>query len=84
MKWFGLFAWLLVPLGLWLAVLVWGTPHIVVSYRFNVSTGSSGNPHDPRVPRDYIDCTYWGLEGSITVPATDRRCPWIRMVRGDG
>ncbi|MEM7530454.1 MAG: hypothetical protein AAF416_22945 [Pseudomonadota bacterium] len=76
MKIAALFTWLLIPLGLWLAVTLWGTPHLVWSYRFY----DNGDPHNPRAPRHYINCTYLGWAGAITVPADRGHCPWIRFL----
>lgn len=73
-------AWLMIPLGLWLVVVTWGTPHLVLSYRFY----DNGRPHDPQAPRVYISCDYLGLDGWITVPAHQGTCPWVRLFKAGG
>ena len=70
-----LFLWLLVPLGLWAAVTLWGTPHVAWSYRFH----DNGDRWNPRAERHYIDCTYLGWTGARHVWAENGRCPWIRF-----
>lgn len=80
MKYAGLFLWVLVPFGLWLAVSIWGTPHLVTSYRFH----DNGARWNPQVHRVYIDCTYWGALGTVTVLAEQGRCPWIRFFKAEG
>lgn len=72
--------WLMIPLGLWLAVVTWGTPYLVLSYRFH----DNGRPYDPMTPRVYISCDYLGLDGWITVPAQRGACPWVRFFKVDG
>ena len=57
-----LFLWLLVPISLWAVITLWGTPHIVTSYRFH----DNGDRWNPRAHRVYIDCTYWGWTGRAT------------------
>lgn len=77
MKLLALFAWLLVPLSLWLAITIWGTPHLAVSYRFM----DNGRVYDPFAPRHYITCDWWGLSGVVTLPAEHRHCPWVRFLK---
>lgn len=72
-----LFLWLVVPLGLWWGYAAYGTPHLVVTYRFF----DNGAVYDVRVPRRYIDCTYVGWLGTLTVPAIHETCPWVRFFR---
>lgn len=79
MKSIALFVWLLVPAGLCLAVIFWGTPHLALSYRFY----DNGDVYNPLATRTYISCDYLGLSGWHTVPATAGQCPWIKMFRTD-
>lgn len=72
-----LFLWILAPLGLWLAITLFGTPHLVITYRFM----DNGARYDPWVARRYIDCTYVGWTGAQTVYAIDENCPWIRFFK---
>lgn len=76
MKFAALFLWLLVPVGLWGAVTIWGTPHAVVTYRYH------GSSYLPPADRRYIDCTYLGVWGTVTMPASQERCPWVRLIKG--
>ncbi len=75
MRFAALFLWLLVPFVLWAAVSIWGTPHVVVTYRF------MGPSYQVPAERRYIDCTYLGVWGWITVPASQERCPWVRLLK---
>lgn len=74
-----LFLWLIVPLGLWLAVALLGTPHLVVSYTFH----DNGDVYNPRAHRHYITCTYWGWTGMHRVAAEHGQCPWVRFFKAD-
>jgi len=77
MKIAGLFLWLIVPLGVWLAISLYGTPHVALSYRFH----DNGRPHDPRVSRVYVSCDYLGWHGWQTLLADRGTCPWVRFLR---
>lgn len=70
-----LFLWIIVPVGLWIVYTTYGTPHIVGTYRFI----DNGDIYNPSAHRRYVDCTYYGWEGAITVPAIQERCPWVRF-----
>lgn len=80
MKLVGLFLWLVVPLGAYVAYISYGTPHLIWSYEFRANDA----PYDLTVPRHYISCTYvgWGLR-TLTVPAVDARCLWVRFFHGE-
>ena len=54
-------------------------PHIVWQYTFH----QNGDPHNPRVARDYITCTYVGPYGEFTVHAEAGDCPWMKMFTPD-
>ncbi|MEM7399824.1 MAG: hypothetical protein AAF354_12915 [Pseudomonadota bacterium] len=69
------FAWILVPLAVWGAISYWGTPHVVVTYRY------IGPSYLPPAERRYIDCTYVGWRGTLTVPAIDEHRPWLRLFK---
>ena len=71
------FLWLIPLAALCLAVSIWGTPHIAGSY----TVWNNGDPHNPRAPRRYISCTYFGLAGSFRVPARNEQCPWFRFFK---
>ncbi|MEO0624687.1 MAG: hypothetical protein AAFU49_12945 [Pseudomonadota bacterium] len=76
MKLLALFLWINVPMGLWLAVWLWGTPHALWTFRYV----DPGNPYST-APRRHIDCTYLSWTGSRTAPAVAERCPWIRFFK---
>lgn len=75
MKFIPFFLWILVPLGLWLTVTLWGTPYVVGTYTY------AGSSYLPPAERNYTTCTYYGWAGVITVPATDEQCPWVRFFK---
>lgn len=77
MKFASLFLWVLVPLGLWLIVLQWGTPHIALTYSFH----DNGDRWNPLAERIYIDCTYVGWNGARQVQAINGGCPWFRFFK---
>ena len=77
MKIVGLFLWFIVPVGVWLGITLFGTPHLVLSYRFY----DNGRPYDPMAHRVYISCDYLGWHGWHTVPAHRGTCPWVRFFR---
>jgi hypothetical protein len=74
----GLFAWLLVPLVIWLLIAVWGTPHVILSYTYS----GGGGRYAPPAARRYITCSYAGWTGWQTVPAKHGRCPWVQIFKG--
>ncbi|MGC3939942.1 hypothetical protein ACOTTU_19220 [Roseobacter sp. EG26] len=74
-----LFLWILVPVALWVGYATYGTPHVVGHYRFH----DNGDIYNPHAARRYIDCTYYGWAGVITVPAKNEHCPWIRFFRAE-
>ncbi|MEP1520926.1 hypothetical protein [Ascidiaceihabitans sp.] len=80
MKSLALFLWLIVPAGVCLAIFLWGTPHVVLSYRFY----DNGDAHNPLAARIYISCDYFGVSGWRTDAAHAGACPWIRFFRGGG
>lgn len=73
-------AWLLVPISLWLAVSVWGTPHVMLSYRYE----AAGGQYVPRAQRQHTVCTYWGVTGSVTILPYGARCLWVRLLKLEG
>ena len=75
MKLASLFAWILVPAALWAVFVLWGSPHLALSYRFL----DNGDRWNPLATRYYVDCTYYGALGAITVPADLGTCPWVRF-----
>lgn len=80
MKWIACFAWVLVPLGLWIAVTLYGSPHVIGTYQY-VGTGQR---YTPFAERRQISCTYYGWTGARTVRAIDGRCPWVQFFREAG
>ena len=71
MKLLVLFVWLIVPLGIWGAVTIWGAPHLALSYTFY----DNGRRYDPMAPRTFITCTWYGLGSTVTLPAKSGQCP---------
>ena len=69
------FAWLVVPLGLWLTYGAFGLPHGIWSY----SWFDHGQGMDPFAERHYTRCTYIGPLGSFTGAAENGRCPWVKF-----
>ncbi len=77
MRYLPLFLWLLGPLSVWAVIMLFGSPHIVLSYRFH----DNGRPHDPLAPRVYVSCDYLGWHGWRRVEAKNGQCPWVRFFR---
>ena len=77
MRFIAAFFWVLVPLLLWGAVHLWGTPYLALSYTFY----DNGRRYDPMAPRTYISCTWYGLGGTVTLPAKRGHCPWVRLLK---
>ncbi|WP_299867701.1 hypothetical protein [uncultured Roseobacter sp.] len=67
--------WVLPIAGLWLAVTLWGTPHVIGTYTY------TGSRYLPPAERHYTTCTYYGWAGVITVDAIDAACPWVRFLK---
>lgn len=72
-----LFLWLIVPIGLWWVYATYGTPHLVLTYRFF----DNGDIYNPLARRRYIDCDYLGIHGWITASAINENCPWVRFFK---
>lgn len=72
-----LFIWILVPAAIWAVFVLWGSPHLVLSYRFH----DNGDRWNPLAERHYTQCTYYGALGAITVLAERGSCPWVRFFR---
>lgn len=62
--------WLPIVLTAWVAASHWGTPHLLVAYRW---TGSEQF-------RFYRDCEYWGVSRFRLSPI-DGRCPVVIFAR---
>lgn len=71
------FAWLVVPLGLWLAYDVLGLPHGLWSY----SWIDQGQGMDPYAERYYTRCTFIGPYGVFTERAEYGRCAWVKFFK---
>ncbi len=80
MRYIALFLWLIPPAALCLAIWLYGTPHVVLSYRFH----DNGRQHDPLAHRVYISCDYLGWHGWRTVAAQNGECPWVRFFHREG
>lgn len=71
------FAWLVVPLGLWLAYDSFGLPHAIWSY----SWIDEGQGMDPFAERHYTRCTFIGPYGLFTEPAKYGRCAYVKFFK---
>ena len=74
---FSYFAWLVVPLGLWLTYDALGLPHGLWSY----SWIDQGQGMDPFAERHYTRCTYVGPYGTFTRAAEHGHCPWVKFFK---
>ncbi|QBF32346.1 hypothetical protein [Thalassococcus sp. S3] len=72
-----LFLWIIPPLAVWIFVVLFGTPHIALSYSFL----DNGKRYDPLAERHYITCTYYGWAGARRVDAEAGHCPWLRLFK---
>ncbi|GJE18415.1 hypothetical protein [Methylobacterium marchantiae] len=72
------FTWLVVPALLWLAVQLFGLPHMIWSYEWHGRIG------DEVSRRHYTRCTYIGPNGAITEYPRDGRCGWVRFATAGG
>ncbi|MEM9061755.1 MAG: hypothetical protein AAGD13_14940 [Pseudomonadota bacterium] len=79
MRFASLFSWVLVPAALWAIFVIWGSPHIVLSYRFL----DNGDRYNPLAKRHYTECTYFGALGALPVPAEHGTRPWIRFFKAE-
>lgn len=64
------FIWVIVPLVLYGAFLLWGLPHGIFSYDFRGTFAD-------RAGRWYTRCTFIGPYGDFTTTPTDGRCAWV-------
>lgn len=62
--------WVFVLAGGWTVSLIWGTPHLRVSWE---ASGRGDSPH-------YRLCRYWGVS-SFQIRPSDGRCPVIILSR---
>lgn len=73
----GYFAWLVMPLGLWLAYDAFGLPHAIWSY----SWIDEGQGMDPFAERFYTRCTFIGPYGTFTQSAEYGRCAYVKFFK---
>ena len=71
------FIWIVVPIALYLAFLLFGLPHMALSYTFR----DNGQGYDPFAYRWYLTCTYEGPYGSRKIYAANGKCPWFRFYK---
>lgn len=74
------FIWIVVPVALFGAYAVWGTPHVIWEYKFV----DNGSPYDPFLERFYTSCTFWGPTGMHTIPASNGRCGYVAFFKERG
>ena len=68
--------WLIVPAAIFAIYLLFGTPHMIISYSFL----DNGRRHDPWAERHYTSCTFLAFSGqTVTVPARNGKCGWVRF-----
>ena len=72
--------WIIVPLGLWGAMQVFGLPHLRTSYSWR----DDGQSSDPFAFRYYTECFYWGPYGVFTIQPTNGQCAWVRLIKPEG
>lgn len=73
------FAWMVVPLGLWLAYDAVGVPHAIWSYSW-IDQGQGMNAFAKRY---YTRCTFIGLYGHFTEAAQHGKCAWVKFVEAE-
>ena len=77
MRFAAMFVWVVLPLAGYAAYATWGVPHFCWSYRFE----DNGDPFNPLAKRHYLECSFVGPLGELTLPAEAGRCPWIRFFK---
>ncbi|WP_306260371.1 hypothetical protein [Pararhizobium sp. IMCC21322] len=68
------FVWVIVPIALYLAYQIYGTPYLNWSYDFYSDGGN-----DPFAERHYTRCTYTNFRTEITIHPGDGNCPRIKF-----
>ncbi len=71
------FWWVILPIVLFAAYLVFGLPHVIWSYRFF-------GTHADLASRVYHQCTWLGPYGEITRAAENGKCWIIRFFHEEG
>jgi hypothetical protein len=54
----------------WLAIELYGTPHILITYTYRPVAGA----------RYYLSCDYWGVH-SFNLKPVDGECPYVLFAR---
>lgn len=67
------FLWMFVPVFLYVAVLLFGLPHMVWDYRWR-----GGAHYGDFAGRHYTFCRYVGVYGVFAHHPSDGRCPFVR------
>ncbi len=77
----GYFAWIIMPVALYLGYLAFGLPHFIWSYDWR-----DNGTYDPFAKRHYTRCTFIGPYGDFTTYPIDGKCGWLvfRKARGNG
>lgn len=71
------FAWVLVPVGLWLTYETFGLPHGIWSYSW-IDQGQGMNPF---ADRTYTRCRFIGPYGLFDEPAERGHCAWVKFFK---
>lgn len=64
------FAWLAVPVVLYAAYRLYGTPYLIWSYDYYGTQADWSSRH-------YTRCTFVGAQGAVTTYPSDGKCPWV-------
>lgn len=75
------FAWVIVPVTIYLGYLAFGLPHMIWSYEWRY-TRQSQNPYANRY---YTRCTFIGPYGAFTIfHPKGGNCGWIKFYKNNG
>ncbi|MCH9807163.1 MAG: hypothetical protein K0U74_05465 [Alphaproteobacteria bacterium] len=73
--------WLVVPVGIYLVVAIYGWPHL----RWSYSWRDDGQGYEPFAKRFYVRCTYLGPTQAFTLNHPENgHCPLIRFAKTQG
>ena len=65
--------WMIIPVGVYSAYLIFGLPHFIWSY----SWVDEGQGYDPWAQHYYTRCTFIGPYGSFTSTPNNGKCGWV-------
>ena len=73
-----MWAWVIVPVIVFLIYLIFGLPHVNIEYQYRAHNGGY---YDPFAERTYYTCTFIGPYGAFKRPATNGKCEWFRFFK---